>query len=155
MYITTNPMFLYEAGLYDQNPSVFLIPMPGKVVHFEIPAKDVKRASGFYKDTFGWWTTDMPGMDYMMLGGTKVSDRGVYSEPGSINGGMMKRSKPFEHPIITIGVEDIDASLKAIEKNGGKTLRKKQDIGKNMGFTAYFVDTEGNLMGLYQAGKGM
>ena len=127
--------------------------MPGKVVHFEIPAKDVKRASTFYKDVFDWWTMDMPEMNYMMLGGTKVSDKGDFSESGSINGGMMKKSKPFEHPIITIGVDDIDASLKAIEKRGGKTLRKKQDIGQNMGFTAYFIDTEGNLMGLYQPGK--
>jgi hypothetical protein len=35
----------------------------------------------------------MPGMDYTMLGGTKVSDKGVFSESGSINGGMMKKSK--------------------------------------------------------------
>ncbi len=129
--------------------------MTGKVVHFEIPAKDVKRASTFYKDVFGWWTTDMPGMEYMMLGGTKVSDKGEFSESGSINGGMMKRSKPFEHPIITISVDDIDASLKDIERKGGKTVRKRQDIGQNMGFTAYFEDTEGNLMGLYQPGAKM
>jgi predicted enzyme related to lactoylglutathione lyase len=132
-----------------------LIDMKGKVVHFEIPAKDVRRASGFYKDVFEWWTMEMPGMDYLMLGGTKVSDKGEFSESGSINGGMMKRTKPFEHPIITIGVEDIEASLKAIEKKGGKTVQKKQDIGQDMGFTAYFEDTEGNLLGLYQAGKRM
>jgi uncharacterized protein len=88
-------------------------------------------------------------MDYMMLGGTKVSDKGEFSESGSINGGMMKRTKPFEHPIIT----DIDASLKAIKKKGGKMLQKKQDIGQNMGWTAYFIDTEGNVMGLYQRGN--
>jgi uncharacterized protein len=129
--------------------------LPGKVVHFEIPAKDVKRASAFYKDVFGWWTMEMKGMGYTMLGGTKVSDKGEFSESGSINGGMMKKAKPLDHPIITIGVEDIDASLKAIAKKGGKMLRKKQDIGQNMGFTAYFVDPEGNVMGLYQAGKMM
>lgn len=129
--------------------------MPGKVVHFEIPAKDVKRASAFYKAVFDWWIMAMPGVDYTMLGGTKVSDKGEFSESGSINGGMMKKSKPLDHPIITIGVEDINASLKAIEKKGGKILRKKQDIGQNMGFTAYFIDTEGNVMGLYQAGKMM
>jgi uncharacterized protein len=129
--------------------------LPGKVVHFEIPAKNVMRASGFYKDVFGWWTMEMKGMDYTMLGGTKVSDKGEFSESGSINGGMMKKNKPFEHPIITIGVDDIDASLKAIAKKGGKMLRKKQDIGQNMGWTAYFIDTEGNVMGLYQAGKMM
>ena len=129
--------------------------MPGKVVHFEIPAKDVKRASTFYKDVFGWWTMDMPGIDYMMLGGTKVSEKGEFSESGSINGGMMKRTKPFEHPIITIGVDNITASLKAIEKRGGKVLRKKQDIGQNMGFTAYFKDTEGNIVGLWQSARQM
>ena len=129
--------------------------MAGKVVHFEIPAKNVKRASAFYKDVFEWWTMDMPGMGYMMLGGTKVSDKGEISESGSINGGMMKSTKKFGHPIITIGVDDIDASLKAIVKKGGKMLQKKQDIGQDMGFTAYFVDTEGNVMGLYQAGKRM
>ena len=132
-----------------------MILMPGKVVHFEIPAKDVKRASAFYKAVFDWWTMEMPGMDYMMLGGTKVSDKGEFSESGSINGGMMKKTKTFGHPIITIGVEDIDAALKAIVKKGGKTLQKKQDIGQNMGWTAYFIDTEGNVMGLYQAGKMM
>jgi predicted enzyme related to lactoylglutathione lyase len=129
--------------------------MSGKVVHFEIPANDLKRATAFYKDVFGWWTMEMPGMDYTMLGGTKVSDKGEFSESGSINGGMMKREKPMEHPIITIGVDDIDASLKAIEQKGGKLLRKKEDIGQDMGWTAYFIDTEGNVMGLYQRGKMM
>jgi len=129
--------------------------MKGKVVHFEIPAQDVKRASEFYKDVFEWWTMDMPGMDYMMLGGTEVNDKMEFSESGSINGGMMKRSKEFEHPIITISVDDIDAALMAVEKKGGKTVQKKQDIGQNMGSTAYFLDTEGNLMGLYQPGRRM
>jgi hypothetical protein len=127
--------------------------MTGKVVHFEIPANNVKRASAFYKDVFGWWTMNMPGMDYTMLGGTKVSEKGEFSESGSINGGMMKRSKAMAHPIITIGVDDIDASIKAVVKKGGKQVGKKEDIGQNMGQTAYFIDTEGNLMGLYQRGK--
>ncbi len=95
----------------------------------------------------------MPGMDYTMLGGTKVSEKGEFSESGSINGGMMKKTKQFAHPIITISVNDINATLKDVEKKGGKTVRKKLDIGQNMGFTAYFKDTEGNLMGLYQPGK--
>ncbi|HXW37085.1 MAG TPA: VOC family protein [Nitrososphaerales archaeon] len=124
-------------------------------MHFEIPAKDTKRASRFYKDTFEWWVNDMPEVQYTMLGGSKLDKNGMIAESGSINGGMMKRSKEFEHPIITISVEDIDGALKAVEKNGGKTLRKKAEIGNNMGFTAYFSDTEGNVMGLYQPGRRM
>jgi hypothetical protein len=65
-------------------------------------------------------------MNYMMLGGTKVSDKGEFSESGSINGGMMKKSKPFEHPVITIGVDDVNASLKAIEKKGGRRCARSR-----------------------------
>ena len=50
--------------------------MPGKVVHFEIPAKDVKRASAFYKAVFDWWIMAMPGVDYTMLGGDKGQRQG-------------------------------------------------------------------------------
>jgi predicted enzyme related to lactoylglutathione lyase len=49
-----------------------------------------------------------------------------------------------------VGVEDIDAALAKVEQLGGKTVKPRQDIGGGMGFTAYFTDPEGNLMGLYQ-----
>jgi predicted enzyme related to lactoylglutathione lyase len=28
--------------------------MPGKLVHFEVPASDTSRALDFYKNMFGW-----------------------------------------------------------------------------------------------------
>jgi hypothetical protein len=46
-------------------------------------------------------------------------------------------------------VDDIDETLAKIEVLGGKTARPKQAVG-DMGFTAYFTDSEGNLMGLWQ-----
>ena len=69
-------------------------------------------------------------------------------EPGAINGGLPKRGKPVEHTVVTVNVEDIDAALKNIEGLGGKTVQKKMPIG-DMGFTAYFKDTEGNVVGLW------
>jgi hypothetical protein len=51
--------------------------------------------------------------------------------------------------VVTINVKDIDKSLDKIEKLGGKTVQKKQPVG-SMGFTAYFKDSEGNIVGLYQ-----
>jgi predicted enzyme related to lactoylglutathione lyase len=39
-----------------------------------------------------------------------------------------------------MGVEDIDAMLKVIEANGGKTLSAKEPVG-DMGFAAYFTGT--------------
>ena len=37
-----------------------------KVVHFEIPFDDKKRAMKFYADAFDWKLTDMPEMSYVV-----------------------------------------------------------------------------------------
>jgi predicted enzyme related to lactoylglutathione lyase len=63
---------------------------------------------------------------------------------------MGERGGPLKHPVVTLLVDDIDAAAKLIAKNGGKMIRKKEAIGP-MGFVAYFKDTEGNVVGLFQA----
>ena len=126
------------------------------VVHFEIPADNTKRAAEFYQKAFGWTAQTMPEFDYTMLGTTMSDENGMPKQPGAINGGMAKRGGPIEHIVVTIGVQDIDAALSRIEKLGGKTVQKKMAIGDgSMGFTAYFKDTEGNVVGLYQIGQHM
>jgi predicted enzyme related to lactoylglutathione lyase len=122
--------------------------MTGRVVHFEIPFDDQERASSFYTDAFGWKLTAMPEMSYVLVT-TGPSDQGPPSEPGFINGGMMRRELPLGTPVITVDVEDIDASLRTIENLGGTTVSAKQAVG-DMGFAAYFKDSEGNLLGLWQ-----
>ena len=124
--------------------------MQGKVVHFEVPAKDLKRAKAFYSDVFGWAMTDVPQMNYVLVGTTASDKNGRPKEPGAINGGMTKKAPPVETPIITIQVDDIDGALKEVEKRGGKTVLKKTSMGEN-GFFGYFKDTEGNVLGLFQA----
>ena len=62
---------------------------------------------------------------------------------------MMKRQDAYQHPIITIGVDDIDEALRTVSDLGGSTEREKMDVG-GMGFAAYFRDPEGNLIGLWQ-----
>jgi predicted enzyme related to lactoylglutathione lyase len=123
--------------------------MPGKVVHFELPADNVERAKNFYQKIFGWQITQYPGMEYHMVGTTPSNQQGMPTEPGAINGGMTKRQDPVKTPVITIDVNDIDSTLKSIEKLGGKAVQKKQPVA-DMGFTAYFKDTEGNVVGLWQ-----
>lgn len=128
-----------------------LILMNGKVVHFEVPAKNLKRAQSFYKDVFGWQLTDvdMPEGAYTLVGTAPTDQNGRVTEPGAINGGMMKQRKPFTGPIITLQVDEIDEALKAVTKHGGKTVTKKTAMGE-FGFFGYFRDSEGNLMGLFQ-----
>ena len=120
-----------------------------KVVHFEIPAEDVKRAKKFYESVFGWQTNDIPEMDYTMLITSPTDERNMPKEKGAINGGMMKRSDKVKSPVVTISVSDIDDTVKKLEKAGGKLVLPKVKVEK-MGFSAYFKDTEGNVVGLWQ-----
>jgi uncharacterized protein len=125
------------------------------IVHFEIPADDPKRASKFYSDVFGWQVKPMEGMPYWMLITTELdSQQRMPKNPGSINGGMGKREGPLKGIVVTINVKDIDKALKMVESKGGKTVQKKQPVGE-MGFTAYFKDSEGNVVGLWQPAGGM
>jgi predicted enzyme related to lactoylglutathione lyase len=124
--------------------------MAGQVVHFEVPADDLERAQRFYADAFGWQLTPIPEMSYTMVQTGPSDQNGRPSESGMINGGMMARSGgPATAPVITITVDDIDAALATVEQHGGKTAVGRQPVG-DMGFAAYFVDPEGNTMGLWQ-----
>jgi predicted enzyme related to lactoylglutathione lyase len=121
----------------------------GKVVHFEIPADDLSRAKKFYGNVFGWKMNEVPQMEYVMLGTTESDENGMPREPGAINGGMLKRQDPVRHPVVTIDVESIDDALAEVKKNGGQVVSEKLAVG-DMGFTAYFRDSEGNVVGLWQ-----
>ncbi len=123
--------------------------MSGKVVHFEIPADDVERASAFYANAFGWKLTSMPEMGYTILATTPTDERGMPAEPGAINGGMFAREPDISTPIVTIDVDDMDAALAKVQELGGAVVRGREAVG-DMGFAAYFTDSEGNLMGLWQ-----
>ncbi|HYY90910.1 MAG TPA: VOC family protein [Candidatus Dormibacteraeota bacterium] len=126
-----------------------------RVVHFEIPADNVERAKSFYKQAFGWDISQYPGMEYhgIVTAETDQQTR-MPKAVGAINGGMTKRNNEVKSTVITVDVQDIDAALKSIEKLGGKTVQKKQPVA-DMGFTAYFKDPEGNVVGLWQSARKM
>jgi uncharacterized protein len=120
------------------------------VVHFEIPAKDVKRASDFYSKAFGWNLNQFPNFEYWSVQTTDSDKNGMPKSPGAINGGLGKKGVMAPKAVtVTINVADIDASLKNVKKLGGSQVGKKMPVG-DMGFSAYFEDTEGNLIGLWQ-----
>ena len=125
--------------------------MSGKVVHFEIPFDDADRARGFYQEAFGWNIMPMTEMSYTMVMSGPSSPESGPSEPGFINGGMFERGiNPVTSPVITIDVADLDDALATIEKLGGEVVTGKTQVGE-MGFSAYFKDSEGNLLGLWEA----
>jgi len=94
-----------------------------KVSHFEIPYDDQQRAQKFYQDVFGWQINKFADMDYYIANTCKTDpDTMKPTEPGAINGGLLKKDPTGEHPVLVIDVPSIDAHIKKIEAAGGKVV---------------------------------
>jgi predicted enzyme related to lactoylglutathione lyase len=122
--------------------------MPNNLKSFGITADDVDRARKFYEHVFGWrfepWGP--PGF-YLIHTGNET-------EPG-VQGLLHKRREPVQGGTgmtgfeCTIGVENIDQIIAAIESGGGKIAMAKFHI-PTVGTGVYFHDTEGNFVGAMQ-----
>jgi uncharacterized protein len=123
-----------------------------KIVHFEVPFENEKRVKDFYGSVFGWTIKNIPEMKYASAITGPSNQNGMPSEAGYINGGLTERNNHIRSPVITISVQSIDESIKNIEVAGGKIVKPKVNVGE-MGFAAYFEDTEGNIIGLWQNKK--
>ena len=126
-----------------------------KVVHFEIPVDDLDRAKGFYSAVFGWnlQAVPMENGEYTTATTTPIDAAMMPTEPGGINGGLMHRSDDTPSPVITIGVDDAERSLKEVEAAGGAIVTPRTPI-PGMGAFAYFRDPEGNVMGMWENEAG-
>ena len=124
-----------------------------KVVHFEIPVDDAARAREFYGSAFEWELdeADMGGGNmYTTVTTTPVDEATrLPTEPGAINGGLFQRTADTPTPLITIGVTSIDESLKKVDAGGGSIVQPRTEI-PDMGAYAYFKDSEGNVVGLWE-----
>ena len=124
-----------------------------KIVHFELPAKDMERARAFYSSIFGWELKDWPMPDGSKYIGARTvavnEETHLPTEVGAINGGIVEHSETVSMPIFAINVSSIDEKVAMIEKAGGKVTRPKMDM-MGMGFYAYVSDCEGNTLGLWE-----
>ena len=122
-----------------------------KVVHFEIPASDLKKAKEFYEKVFDWKVA-MWGSEGAVAQTTKVDKNQDPVEIGGINGGFYKRKSKNDRPTFVVQTSSIDETIEAIKKAGGKITTQKHAIG-DWGFMADFTDPEGNEIGLWQEPK--
>ena len=120
--------------------------MPNSIVHFEIPADDVKRAKKFYEKALGWKISDPWKMGYFMVETMQKGEQGI-------NGGLMQRKHPGQPFMNYVAVDSIDAACKKVQKAGGVVVLPKMEIGPNKGWIAAFQDTEGNIMGFHEGPK--
>lgn len=112
------------------------------VVHFEIPADDVERASKFYNMLFGWKPEKVPGPSEYWMIHTKTKEQGI-------DGGISRRKNPKEHIVDYIEVESIEDCLQKVEDLGGEIIDNKTAIPR-MGWYAICKDTENNAFGIWQ-----
>ena len=124
------------------------------VVHFEMPYKNAKRVSEFYKKAFGWDMNDAgPDMGGYVVAVTAETDKDrMVKTPGTINGGFypLKTAPKSNEPSVVISVPDIKEAVKNVKAAAGKILREPQDI-PGIGLWVSFEDSEGNRVSILQA----
>lgn len=118
--------------------------MPAMLRHFAINAEDVSRARAFYEKVFGWEFKPWGPPDFY-----QVQNAGT-----GLQGALQKRhdssaSAGFSGFMTTFGVDDIGATLKAVEENGGRVVMQPYKI-EGVGEIAYIQDSEGNTTGIGQ-----
>jgi predicted enzyme related to lactoylglutathione lyase len=133
--------------------------MPNIVVWADIPVTDLERASNFYTHVLGMPVTQMPGMEGVALPGAgappESGDTAAEAMPVSFDLYVGDREPTTNGATVYLSsMGDIDAMIARVVEAGGEILQEKRFMGPMVGWTAYFKDTEGNRVGIQQAGDG-
>jgi uncharacterized protein len=108
------------------------------VVHFEIGCRDRAKTGEFYAALFDWSITAQGPASAIQTG----SDDGIGGHITSLG------HEPHHYTIIYVEVDDVAESLKKAESLGGKKIVGPIPIPA--GIFGWFVDPEGNTIGLLQ-----
>jgi predicted enzyme related to lactoylglutathione lyase len=114
---------------------------------FEIPASDIERAKKFYNMIFEIKLTPMDGMEGYSMGMFPAED-GVR---GAVIQGEGYQPSAEGSLIYLNAGDNLNKVLNRVEAAGGQVVMPKTGIGEN-GFYAYFIDSEGNRVGLHSMG---
>lgn len=122
------------------------------VAHFEIYADDTDALAGFYSRLFDWTINPMPGMNYNWVKTVETNDQGMPTQPGGINGGLMKRPEGYNTRawVNYVNVESLDASVAKAQELGARLMKPRSAV-PNMGWFAMLLDPEGNPFALWQS----
>ncbi len=114
---------------------------------FEIPATDINRAKAFYENIFG---IEMAVQEMMNM---KMAFFSYTPGSGKASGGLAQSlmHKPStDGAIIYLNADpDLSHVLNKIEAAGGTVVVPKTQITEEIGYMAFFIDTEGNKMALH------
>jgi predicted enzyme related to lactoylglutathione lyase len=123
--------------------------MPATFRHFAINADDVPRAKRFYEGVFGWTFNPWGPPGFYQTRDAGEGLLGALQGRRDLAPGL--KLNALEN---SFGVEDLAATIAAIEAGGGKILMPRVRI-EGVGDLVFFQDTEGNVLGAMQYDKGV
>ena len=116
---------------------------------FEISVSDFDRAKKFYENVF---SVKLEPMEMM---GMKMAFFPAENMNGKVSGGLVQG--PMHKPsadgakIYFNGNPDLDVALGKVEGAGGKVTMPKTKISDDIGYMAFFTDTEGNGVAMHSS----
>ena len=123
--------------------------MPGAFRHFAINSDDVPRSKAFYEQVFDWTFQSWGPPGFYQITNAGGGLLGALQGRREIEAGV--RMPPVE---VTMGVDDIEATMKTIEAAGGRIAMQPFYI-QGVGRLIFFADPDGNLMGAMQYDPGV
>ena len=122
------------------------------VVHFEIYADDPDKLGQFYTNLFDWTIEPVQGMDYRLIKTVETDAKGMPSQAGGINGGILKRPAGYEGRawINYVNVKSLEAAIDRAQKLGATVMKGKSPVPA-MGWFAILTDPQGNPFAIWQS----
>jgi predicted enzyme related to lactoylglutathione lyase len=120
--------------------------MANAINWFEIPANNLERAIEFYKSVLGgdFHQQEINGMKMAFL---------PMDGQGQVGGALCKsdmHTPSAEGAVIYLnGGEDLSLPLAKVDTAGGKVVMPKTKISDEIGYMAFFMDTEGNKVAFH------
>lgn len=116
--------------------------MGSPVVHFEILGNDPAGLREFYTGVFGW------SLAHPEVGNQAPYTMMATNSGSDLAGGIGKAENIGPGVKFYMGVEDLDATLAAIEASGGTVVLAPRQVEEGGVHIALFRDPEGNVLGL-------
>ncbi len=114
---------------------------------FEISVNDINRATTFYETIFGIKMERQNMMDMEMA--FFPADMGNGKASGGLVQGQGHKPSVDGVKLYLNGNPDLADALSRVEAAGGKITMPKMHISDDVGYMAFFTDTEGNSIGLH------
>lgn len=116
---------------------------------FEIPAIDIARAQKFYETLFDITMDDMGEMMGMRMVGFP-GENGNGKASGALVQGPMHKPSATDGAVIYLNANpSMQVVVNRIEAAGGSIVMPSTHISDDIGYMAFFIDSEGNRMALH------